>query len=125
MCFRVAVREIEAWLLADRERLAAFLGVKSARLPANPEEEPDPKRIIVELAQQSRRREIREDMAPRPGSGRQIGPAYSSRLIEFVSGSGGWRPEVAARSSDSLRRCLSCLRKLKRRASLSSRVGIA
>jgi hypothetical protein len=24
MCFRVAVRQVEAWLLADRERIAPF-----------------------------------------------------------------------------------------------------
>ena len=113
MCFRVAVRMVEAWLLADRERLARFLSVAVAQIPLSPEGVDDPKHTMVELAKLSRRREIREDMVPRPGSGRIVGPAYTSRLIEFVlGGTSGWRPEVAAKLSDSLDRCLDCLRQL-------------
>src|SRR6266851_3917621 len=37
MCFRVAVREVEAWLFADRERLARFLSVAVSRIPLAPE----------------------------------------------------------------------------------------
>ncbi len=32
LCFRVAVRAMEAWLLADTENLAAFLGVARTRV---------------------------------------------------------------------------------------------
>jgi hypothetical protein len=103
MCLRVAVRAVEAWLLADQARLARFLGVAAVRIPVGPEAVIDPKRALVEIARHSRRRDIREDMVPRAGSGRSVGPAYASRLIEFVQAH--WRPEVAAQSSDSLRRC--------------------
>ncbi|MBI3697824.1 MAG: hypothetical protein HY238_23705 [Acidobacteria bacterium] len=113
MCFRVAVREVEAWLLGDRERLADFLGVAVSRIPRDPEAEMDPKATMVELARRSRRREIREDMVPRPASQRDVGPAYTSRLIEFVlDGEISWRPDIASRSSESLRRCLACFRRL-------------
>jgi transposase len=50
----------------------------------------------------------------RHGSGRPVGPAYASRLIEFASSS--WRPEVAAQRADSLRRTIDCLRRLARPA---------
>jgi hypothetical protein len=103
MCFRVAVREVEAWLFGDAEHLARFLGVSASRIPMAPEAVPDPKGTMVTLARHSRRREIREDMVPRPGSGRPVGPAYASRLIEYVDAH--WRPEVAAQRVDSLRRC--------------------
>ena len=113
MLLRVAVRAVEAWLLADREHLSAFLGIPASRIPLNPDEVASPKRAMVELAARSRRREIREDMVPRPGSGRTVGPAYSSRLIEFASDAAhGWRPAIAAGRSDSLRRCLHRLRRL-------------
>lgn len=113
LCFRVAVREVEAWLLADREQIAKFLSVSKASVPNDPESERDPKQIMVNLASRSRSREIREDMVPRPGSGRAIGPAYTSRLIEFVSSAKAqWQPEAAAERSSSLRRCLECLRRL-------------
>ena len=113
MCFRIAVREVEAWLLADRERIASFLGVSPARVPRDPDGLDDPKLEMVNLARHSSRRVIRKEMTPRPGSGISIGPAYSLRLIEFASKPDvGWRPEVAAGHSRSLRRCVAALRTL-------------
>ena len=107
MSFRVAVREIEAWLLADREHLAKFLSVGVSRIPHDPENLNNPKSTMVEIARHSRRRDVRENMVPRADSGRKIGPAYTSLLIEFVRDpEHGWRPHVAAKSSDSLNRCM-------------------
>ena len=86
LCFRVAVREVEAWLLADRERVARFLSVSPSRVPSDPESENNPKQIMVNLAAQSRRKDIRNDMVPRRGSGRDVGPAYtSSSLLKFAT----------------------------------------
>ena len=112
MCFRVAVREVEAWLLADRDGLADFLGTASSRIPVWPEAVDDPKQAMVNLAIGSRRRAIREDMAPRPGSRRAVGPAYASRLIEFAQRR--WRPGVAANRSESLQRCRTRIQELVR-----------
>jgi len=117
MCFRVAVREIEAWLLADRESLAKFLSVGASRIPHDPENLNRPKSTMVEIARHSRRRDVRENMVPRAGSGRKIGPAYTSLLIEFARNpEHGWRPSVAAKSSDSLDRCMRRLEQLIRGA---------
>jgi len=102
MCFRIAVREVESWLLADRETLADFLGVALSRIPISPEALDDPKAALVNLARRSRRRDIRVDMVPRPESGRSEGPAYTSRLIEYAQGF--WRPDIAAQHADSLQR---------------------
>lgn len=110
LCFRVAVREVEAWLLADTEMIAAFLGVVQSRIPTRPEELDDPKATLVSLAARSRRREIRQDIVPHPASGRRVGPAYSSRMIEYTQGY--WRPDVASTRADSLRRALENLRRL-------------
>ena len=110
LCFRVAGRAVEAWLIADAVALAEFLGVSRGKVPAEPDSIPDPKRALVNVARNSRRARIRADMVPREGSGRDVGPAYSSRLIEFVSGH--WRPAEAATTSDSLRRAIACLEKL-------------
>lgn len=117
MCFRIAVREIEAWLLADRECFASFFKVRISDVPTNPELLDDPKEAVIELSRRSRNRDIRLDMVPRPGSGRKIGTAYVSRLIEFVSDTQrGWRPERAAQSSDSLNRSLTRIRELVNRS---------
>ncbi|MEO8481610.1 MAG: hypothetical protein ABI634_05320 [Acidobacteriota bacterium] len=49
-------------------------------------------------------------MLPRAGSGRDVGPGYSGRLIEFVNDvERGWRVDVAAARSRSLQRCLERL----------------
>ena len=114
MCFRIAVHEVEAWLLADRKGIARFLGVSQSVVPRDPEAIDNPKRAMVDLAKRSRRSAIQEDMAPREGSGREVGPAYSSRMIEFVRKA--WSPEAAMEASDSLRRCVECLRMLIKRS---------
>lgn len=110
MRFRVVVRQIEAWLLADGDRFSEFFSVRRDLIPDLPDNLPDAKEALLELVGQSTKRVIREDMIPRPRSGRRVGPAYTSRLIEFVIKEGeGWRPDVAAASSPSLS---SCVRRL-------------
>jgi hypothetical protein len=111
LCFRMAVREVEAWLMGDADTLAKFLSVSAGRLPNDPESLPDPKQSMVEIARRSRKRAIWQDMCPRPGSGRVTDPAYTSRLIEYASTT--WRPDVAAQSSPSLERALMCLERVR------------
>jgi hypothetical protein len=114
MQFRVAVRAIEAWLLADAEHLASFLGISAARVPRSPDAELDPKTTLISLARNSRKKTLRQDIVPRHGSGGRVGPGYKGRLIEFVTAIDcAWRPEVAIRHSDSLRRCVDALQALK------------
>lgn len=110
MVFRVAVREVEAWLLADQERVAGFLGVSQALVPRDPEGLADPKQALVNLARRSRKRRVRESLVPSTASGRSQGPAYTSELIRFVTDlEDGWRPEVARARSESLDRCIRAL----------------
>lgn len=104
MIFRVAVRQAEAWLMADREGLAHYLRVSQALVPKDPEAEVDAKRTMVNVARASRDRRVRQDMVPTPGGGRKTGPNYAGRLIEFATRR--WRPDVAAERADSLSRCL-------------------
>lgn len=114
MCIRVAVREIESWLLADPERMGRYLSVPVRTIPVDPDSIPDPKQLMVDLARQSRRRAIREDVVPNLGSGQLVGPAYASRMIEFIQDvQAGWRPEVAAQNSNSLQRCIAAISRLK------------
>jgi hypothetical protein len=112
MCFRLAVHSAESWLLADAANLAAFLGVSAARLPGDPDRLPDPKGTLVALARHSRKRDVREDMVPRSGSGARVGPGYASRIMEFAGGD--WRPRAAAANSSSLASCLAALRRWRR-----------
>lgn len=109
MVLRVAVREMEAWLLGDCERVAWFLAVPAKLIPGDPESLDHPKRALVDIARQSKRRTVREDMVPREGSTAQVGPGYTSRVIEYAHAH--WRPDVAATRCGSLRRCLAALQR--------------
>lgn len=111
MVFGIAVREIEAWIMADSERLADFLSIRRALVPVQPESLEDPKSELVRLAGKSRKRDIREDMVPRPESGASEGPAYASRLAEFAANK--WRPGMAAGRCESLKYCIERLKRLK------------
>jgi hypothetical protein len=115
MCFRIAVRAVEAWLLADRERIAQLLRITIAHVPQNPDTLNDPKQQLINLARGSRLHTIRSDLAPREGSGRCVGPLYTARMIQFVNDeTGGWRPAHALHVSQSLARCIKRLQERAR-----------
>lgn len=107
LLLRIAVREVEAWLLADREGIATFLCVAKNKVPQNPEAEKDPKRTLINLARRSRRQRLAIELAPGTGSSASIGPLYNVRLSEFVNTA--WDVERARAMAPSLDRALSRL----------------
>ena len=107
LLFRVAVREVEAWLLGCRESFATFLGVPPSRIPDDVERIPNPKEFVVNLARRSSKRNIRVDLAPEPDSTAKVGPDYTGRLVYFVEEI--WEPAVAKESSPSLRKAIEAL----------------
>lgn len=107
LIFRVAVREVESWLMADRKGFAAYLGVSVDRIPRAPESEVDPKRKLVQVAR-SASRKIREELVPREGDRIPVGPAYNATLMQFVVSR--WEPESACENAPSLARAMSRLR---------------
>jgi hypothetical protein len=111
MQLRIAVRAIEAWIMADVEQLATFLNVSPSRLPSEPDRETNPKEALINVARTSPSRSIREDFVPRQGSGARVGVRYADRIIEFTTKH--WQPDEAARRSRSLRRCINALATLK------------
>ncbi len=98
--FRIAVREVESWLLADVEGLSEFFKVSEAIFPANPDQLPDPKNTLIQLAKRSRKRKIRDEVVPIPHA--SIGPNYNGCLAEFVSVH--WNIRNAMARSESLKR---------------------
>ena len=110
MCFRLVVRELESWLLADREGLATFFKVNPQRLLGNPDDEIDPTETLVNLCRTSGSRRVREGMVPRLGSVTTVGPMYEALIIEF--GTGPWSLGRASIRSPSLHRARQAIRKL-------------
>ncbi len=113
MAFRVAVREVEAWLLADAKALASFLHVPEHRIPADPDAEEDPTRTLVNLARRSKRLSIRRAMVPKAGASAQVGAEYEATIIRFAANH--WNLDRACERSPSLARSRRALRDLARR----------
>lgn len=107
LVFRVAVREVEAWLLADRQGLAGYFRVNQVRVPRDPESLIDAKAAVVALARRSTIRAYREDVVPQRRTTVNQGPNYNARLLDFVNQR--WNVQAAASVSDSLRRTVDCL----------------
>jgi hypothetical protein len=107
LLIRVAVREAEAWVLADREGFAGFLGISVSRVPVDVEAQPDPKEILIQLARVSRRKFMRDDLCPRRNSTSKVGPNYNARLGNFISTD--WNLDAARLNSASLNRTINRL----------------
>lgn len=104
---RIAVCEIESWLLADAEALSQYLGVSASKIPQNTDALSDPKTYLINLARRGRNKRVCGDILPGNGH-RQIGAGYNDRLSEYVSVC--WHPEVAQQRSKSLSRAIAALR---------------
>jgi hypothetical protein len=97
---RIAVREVESWLLADHEGLAKLFG-RDARMHPRPDELTDPKQHLLTLAAKARR-DVRADLVAERGAIARQGIGYNSRLATFVGTI--WSPLRAGSRSASLRR---------------------
>jgi hypothetical protein len=111
LIFRVAVMEVESWIMADRGAFARFLGVSQRQVPREPDQVPNPKEKILFLAKSSRKRDVRDDILPARGSTAKVGPAYNIRLGEFARTL--WDPRRAANASPSLKRFLLAVEKFR------------
>lgn len=103
LIFRIAVREVEAWLLADIEGFSKFTGISETNFRDNPEEIADPKAELLQLMKRCRIRKIKEDILPK-NEFAFIGPNYNGRLGEFVMKY--WSIDRAMKRSDSLKRAM-------------------
>lgn len=101
---RLAVSEVESWILADRSALADHFKIPSARIPTLPDELADPKRELLHLARRSGRRLIRQEVVSAQDASKP-GPGYNLHLRDFVARH--WDAGRAAGYSPSLARALA------------------
>jgi hypothetical protein len=109
--FRIAVHEIEAWILADISNFAKFLGISSAVFPDQPEDLENAKEVLVSLAARSRRTTTRSRIVPKLGSTAKQGPDYNQCLGEFVIKH--WDHMEASNRAPSLLRCIRAIESFK------------
>ena len=107
MIFRIAVREVEAWLLADAETFSKFTKISEVLIPPKPDEIVDPKQALINLVRAKGLKRIREAVVPLPGSTAPIGRDYNSTLSEYVMTM--WRPHIARKHSPSLNKAMTAL----------------
>ena len=108
---RIAVMEVESWIMADRRGIAHFLSIPLTRIPTDTDAIPKPKEFLVSLARLSKKTQLRTDIVPKPGATSKVGPGYNSRIGEFVRTH--WNIERASTVSNSLKRTLARLRTLR------------
>lgn len=109
LLFRVAVKEVEAWLLADRSNIADFLEVPIGNVPVDAEAAENPKLEIVNLARLSPSSEVQHALVPPAGSVAEVGRSFDSKLIQFSTDY--WDIDEAAKKSPSLRRAVAALKR--------------
>lgn len=104
--FRVAVRETESWMLADRVALATYFGIATRNFDPNPDQLIDPKEHFLNVVQaKCRNKSLRQIL---PIGNANIGPSYNKVVCAFVKTK--WDPERAAANSPSLKRALVAMK---------------
>ncbi len=111
LILRIAVREIESWILADHEAMRNLIGNKGT-LPPFPDDLLDPKQHLLQIAK-SASKNVRHDLVKEKNAIASQGIGYNSRLTAWVRSE--WSPERAAQRSPSLRRARIRLHELSQR----------
>jgi len=111
LLLRLAVRETEAWLLADHIALSEFAEIRVDRIPGAPDELQDPKQSLLSLIAGSKKRVLREEMLPGRTSSAKVGLGYNIHLASFVRTC--WSADRAAQRSPSLQRALVSLERFQ------------
>lgn len=88
LCLRLAVRTLDAWLLADADAFATHFSVPRSKVPKDPEELARPKDALVNACRASKRREVRAAMVPPEGT-KGPGPEYTGFVSSTAARHGG------------------------------------
>lgn len=106
--FRVAVKEVESWILADHAAWAEYIEIPAANFSNYPDQLDDPKEHLLNVIRRKGKTKIHREMLPKGAA--HIGPKYNEVLCDFVNSL--WMPERAAENSPSLDRALKALMKV-------------
>jgi hypothetical protein len=100
LVFRIAVREVESWVLADHQAMRQLVGKKGV-LPTQPDELPDPKQALLGLGKTAPK-SVRDDLIKTIDGQLRQGLGYNALLTHWINTA--WSPERAAERSPSLAR---------------------
>ncbi len=103
---RLAVKEAESWVLADRDCFARHFKVPLNKVPCQTDDIEDPKRLLLQLVSKSHVREYRDEMISSTDRSK-TGRGYNLHLCTFVRDT--WGARQASAGSLSLKRSLARL----------------
>ena len=107
LLLRIAVREIESWVLADHDAMRKLIGDRG-KLPPAPDELGDPKAFLLNMVRKYAPRDVKQDLLAERGAMASQGVGYNHRLVAWVKSD--WSPDRAAARSPSLLRARQALR---------------
>ena len=109
--FRIAVMEVESWILAHRDAFAKFISVSKDKIPKETDTIGDPKKFLLSLVSRSKSKRLRSDIVPSKGSTATVGPDYNGRLSIFIQTQ--WNPLEAKSNSESLNRMINRIQEFR------------
>ena len=105
---RIAVREVESWLLADKEGLETYFGISQKAIHPSPEKLSDPKQELLNLIKRNAKAKFKRAMLPK-GKG-TIGTGYNEYLVHFIDTV--WDSTRACANANSLARAIERIKQL-------------
>ncbi len=93
LCLRIAIREIESWLMADIEAFASAIPVRKSEILLNTDDIQNPKRFILDSVRRSGNRKLKRMLLSRDANQAFEGPEYTSFLQQFAMQK--WSPDRA------------------------------
>lgn len=106
----IPIREIESWILSDRDGLSKYFKISKDKITPQPDLLRDPKSEIINLAQKGKNSETRRGIPAAQGSSCKMGLSYNTLLSNFVDDS--WSYERARLNSESLKETIELLESL-------------
>ena len=102
--FRIAVHEIESWIIADINGIANFLNISPANFVTSPDDLDDPKQFLFNVIRSKCRSAKFKEMLPQKGQA--IGLDYNPQIVSFIKEK--WDIQTAMANSPSLKRAVDC-----------------
>lgn len=120
----LAIDEVEAWLMADRNGFARYFGVPIDKIPLSAPQKMSGSKALPELSvgvksswlfthqlmSFSSNAERKAQVAVSPNDKNSKGKEYNTAVVPFIHGV--WDPEVARQASDSLNRMIARIQKI-------------
>ncbi|MDM8554336.1 hypothetical protein QUF75_06360 [Desulfococcaceae bacterium HSG7] len=105
LIFRIAVMEVESWVMAHRQSFAQFASVPIQRIPYNTDAIENPKEFLLAIVSKSRSKRLKDAIVPKRDSTAQTGPDYNAQLSNFIRNA--WDVYEAQKNSESLDRAFN------------------